>query len=154
METFSRGTLLDELDPWYVTGFVEGEGTFTYSRNGRQMALYFAIKLTEADEPVLDAIRAFFGGIGTIYRVHPSDSASPRSKTKSAIYYRVSRREELLVIVDHFDAYPLRGTKGEAYRVWREMVMLKQRFRKPPRDELHELAIRLSATQVRNRPLH
>src|SRR6266540_3811771 len=33
------------LNPWYVTGLVEGEGTFTYSRSGSHLALYFAVKL-------------------------------------------------------------------------------------------------------------
>jgi hypothetical protein len=153
METFSRGTSLSDLDPWYVTGFVEGEGTFTYSRSGRQMALYFAIKLTELDEPILDDIRAFFGGIGKIYYVQPSDCARPKQgRTKAASYYRVSHREQLPAIVEHFDRYPMRGTKAAAYRIWREMVMLKQRFRNPPRDQLESLAVRLSASQARNRP--
>lgn len=136
-----------------MTGFVEGEGTFTYSRSGRQMALYFAIKLTEADEPILASIRDFFGGIGSIYLVQPRDCAAPaRGRTKAGSYYRVSRRDELLVVVNHFDRYPLRGAKATSYEVWRQMVMLKQKFRKPRRDLLDELAARLSATQVRSRP--
>lgn len=134
METFSRETL-ERLDPWYVTGFIEAQGTFTYSRNGRQMALYFGIKLPEADEPVLQAIRDFFGGIGSIYFVQAGASA----------YYRVCRREQLPVIVEHIDNYPLRSSKRAAYEIWREMVVLKQRFRQPPRDELRLLAEQLSA---------
>ena len=153
METFSRETSVLTIDPWYVTGFAEGEASFTYSRSGRQIALYFSIKLTELDEPILDAIRAFFGGIGTIYFVQPRAAASPMSGySKTASLYRVSRRDQLLVVVDHFDTYPLRGTKAEAYRIWREMVFLKQRFRRPPRERLHELAVRLSAAQTRNKP--
>lgn len=146
METFSRETLLEELDPWYVTGFVEGEGSFTYSRNGRQLALYFGIKLGEADEPILEAIRAFFGGIGSIYHLQPRSEGA-----KGSAYYRVCRHEQLPLIVAHFDAYPLRGSKLSAYRIWREMVVLKQRFRKPSRDELQELAAQLSASYARDR---
>jgi len=140
METFSRGTSIAELDPWYVTGFIEAQGSFTYSRNGRQMALYFGIKLPEVDEPVLHAIRDFFGGIGSIYPVQAGASA----------YFRVCRREQLAVVVDHFDTYPLRGSKRAAYEIWREMVLLKQRFRQPPRDELRLLAEQLSAASGRS----
>lgn len=136
METFSRETLPSELDPWYVTGFVEGAGTFTYSRNGKQMALYFAVKLPEADEPVLQELRDFFGGIGSIYV----------QRGRSSTLYRVCRREQLPVIVEHFDAYPLRGSKAAAYAIWREMVVLKQRFRQPDRDALRDLAAQLSAS--------
>ena len=152
METFSRGTDSTTLDPWYVTGFVEGEGSFTYSRNGRQLALYFGIKLTEADEPILEAIRDFFGGIGSIYYVQPRAGAG--GKGAGAAYYRVCRREQLPVVVEHFDTYPLRGGKLASYRIWREMVLLKQQFRQPDRDELQELAHQLSATQVRSRSSH
>jgi len=148
-ETFSRGT--QGLDPWYVTGFVDGEGAFTFSRNGRQLALYFAIKLTGADKAILDDIRDFFGGIGSIYRVAPRAAPTPASGyTKEAAYYRVCRRDELERIVEHFDRYPLRGVKARAYGIWRQMVILKRDFRKPAREELAELCAQLSAASPRN----
>lgn len=131
---------MNDLDPWYVTGFVEAQGSFTYSRSGRQLAIYFGIKLPEADEPVLHAIRDFFGAIGSIYPVQGGASA----------YFRVCRREQLPVIVDHFETYPLRGAKRGAFEIWREMVLLKQRFRQPPRDQLSLLADQLSAASGRS----
>jgi hypothetical protein len=147
-ETFSRGTQL--LDPWYVTGFVEGEGAFTFSRNGRQMALYFAIKLTGADRALLEDIRAHFG-VGAIYKVAARSAPTPSSGyTKEAAYYRVSRRDDLERVVEHFDRYPLRGVKARSYAIWRQMVVLKREFRKPQRDELERLAAQLSAASPRN----
>src|SRR5262245_23670990 len=117
-ETFSRGT--SGVEPWYVTGFVEGEGTFTFSRSGAQMALYFAIKLTESDRSILEAIQDFFGGIGSIYRVKPRVPRASSGYTKTAAYYRVCRRDELDRVVEHFDSYPLRGSKAASYAIWRE----------------------------------
>lgn len=146
-ETFSRET--PPIDPWYVTGFIEGEGTFTFSRNGRQMALYFAIKLTRSDRPILEAIQDYFGGIGTIYHVKPREPGSRSGYTKTAAYYRVCRREQLDRVVEHFDRYPLRGDKAASFAIWREMVILKRAFRKPT-PGLHELAARLSAVSPRN----
>jgi LAGLIDADG DNA endonuclease family protein len=147
-ETFSRGT--PELDPWYVTGFVEGEGTFTFSRSGPQMALYFAIKLTGSDRTILEAIQAYFGGIGSIYNVKPAAPTQASGYTKSAAYYRVCRSKDLDRVVEHFDTYPLRGSKAASYAIWREMVVLKRAFRKPARPELEALAARLSAASPRN----
>ena len=146
VETFSCGT----LDPHWVTGFTDGEGTFTYSRSGRQMALYFALKLSAVDGPTLEEIQTYFGGIGRIY-----DVKSPRDNsgaTKSAKYYRVSHRDELAVIVDHFDRYPLRTRKRDSYEIWRMMVLLKRKFRAPDREQLDELATKLSSLSVRNQP--
>jgi hypothetical protein len=149
-ETFSRGTGV-ALDPWYVTGFVDGEGAFTFSRSGRQMALYFAIKLTGADLPILEAIRDYFGGVGTIYRVKPRAAPTPASGfTKAAVYYRICRRQDLERVVEHFDRYPLRTGKAASYAIWRQMVALKRDFRKPLREELEQLSAQLSAASSRN----
>ena len=151
MDTFSRETI-SALDPWYVTGFVDGEGAFTFSRNGRQMSLYFAIKLTAIDRPLLLQLQAFFGGIGEIYSVRARGAATAGSgSTRAASYYRVCRRDHLPRVVQHFDAFPLRGAKRASYAVWREMVLLKQRFRQPEREKLEALATRLSAASPRNR---
>ena len=149
MGTFSRGT---SLDPWFVTGFAEGEAAFTYSRSGRQMALYFAIKLTNGERPLLEEIQAFFGGIGKIYSAKARPPTPRSGFTKSAAYFRVCRREELRIVLSHFDQYPLRGSKAGSYAIWRQMVVLKQRFRQPDREQLQELAVSLSSASLRNKP--
>lgn len=138
------------LNPWYVTGLVEGEGTFTYSRSGSHIALYFAVKLTRADDALLLSLQSFFGGAGTIYRVRPRAPTPGAGFTKAATYYRVCRRSELGRIVEHFDAYPLCGSKAASFRIWRLMVLLKQEFPRTSRDRLDLLATRLSATSPRN----
>jgi hypothetical protein len=138
------------MDPWYVTGLAEGEGTFTYSRTGSRLALYFAVKLIRADDALLLSLQAFFGGVGTIYRVRPRRPTPGAGFTKAATYYRVCRRDDLRRIVEHFDAYPLRGTKAASYQIWRLMVLLKREFPKTSRERLEEFAKRLSAASPRN----
>lgn len=128
METFSRGTLAPE----WVTGFCEAAASFTYSRSGRQLALYFAIKLPAADQPLVEDLQAFFS-VGRIYDVGRSS------------YFRVSRRDELMRILDHFDSHPLRSSKRDVYDVWRQMVVAKQDFRHPDRTRLDELATQIKA---------
>jgi len=147
METFSRGT---SLDPWFVTGLAEGLGSFTYSRSGRQLALYFGLKMAVQDEELLEEVRGFFGEAGRLYRVA---RLSPRSDESgaSAVYYRINRRDELPFVVEHFDRFPLRSAKAMAYGIWREMVEIKQEFRKPDRDRLNELVEQLSALGARRR---
>ncbi len=116
------------LSPWFVTGFVDGEGTFTYGRSGKSLALVFAIKLTATDRSLLEKIRKFFGGSGT-------------------------RPVELLRVVDHFDRYPLQGEKRVPYGIWREMVFLKAAYVGGPiPEELDRMARELSRAVPRNRP--
>lgn len=125
-----------------MTGLLEGLGTFTFSRSGRQIAVYLGVKLAASDEALLRSLQSFFGGAGRIYAVPSRDS----------VYYRVSRRLELRHIVTHLDRFPLRGPRARVFRVWREMALQKeQRFRAPDRDSLEKLASQLSATAPRNR---
>lgn len=135
METFSRGT----LDPHWVTGFADGDSSFTYSRSGKQLALYFAIKLTALERPLLEELQTFFAG-GSLFDV-----------ASGGVYFRVQRRDELMRVVDHFDAYPLRSSKKAVYEVWRLMVLAKQQFRNPDRATLDVLADQLTALSARKR---
>lgn len=152
METFSRETA-QQLNPWYVTGLVEGEGSFTFSRSGNHMGLYFAIRLNDQDKELLASIQRFFCGIGYLYPVKAH--ASDKGKTKAACYYRVTCINDLLKIVEHFDNYPLEGLKKRSFQVWRKMVMMKRdNFHKNHSDKLEILAGELSSISPRNQIWH
>lgn len=142
--------IISGLDPWYVTGLAEGEGTFTFSRSGNHLALYFAVKLIRADDALLLSLRDFFGGAGSIYRVRPRRPTPGAGFTKAATYYRVCRRDDLRRIVEHFDTYPLHGAKATSYRIWRLMVLLKREFPRTCRDRVEGFAKRLSAASPRH----
>ena len=130
------------LDPWYVTGFCDGEAAFTYSlqASSQGLSLYFSLKLHDRDRPLLKRIQAYFEGVGQIYSAKdPRPNAGPRA------YYRVSQLDELQVIARHFDQYPLWGWKAKGYSIWRRMLQLKyDHYGHPPHDELIELAHQLS----------
>ena len=128
MDTFSRETLAPE----YVTGLVEGAGSFTFSRSSKQLALYFGLKLQLADRPLLADLQAFFG-VGRIY------------ETGANAYYRVTRHQDLPRVVAHFERYPLRSRKQAAFELWKQMVEAKQSFRRPDREQLEQLAADLRA---------
>ena len=156
MEEPAAGT---DLDPWYVTGLVESGGCFTFSRASRSnlrgkrsnMVLYFAVRLLPAEEALLASLQRFFGGIGTAYRVRPRAASHAAGFTQAASYFRVCRRGELARIVEHFDAYPLKGAKSAAFQIWRLMVLLKLEFPRTSGGELEILATKLSAASPRRR---
>ena len=124
----------EKIPPWYVTGFAEGAGSFTFGRSGKQLLLVFAVRFPESNRPLLESIRRFFRA-GRIYGAGPG------------CYYRINRPTELLRVVDHFDRHPLRGEKQTAYRIWREMVYLRATHHgsRPPK-RLDDLARKLSRT--------
>jgi hypothetical protein len=141
VETFSRET----FDPWWVTGFSDGEASFTYSRSSSQIAMYYAVKLTGSDRLILERLQAFFGA-GKIYQVK---ARSRPGTTKTASMFRVTRTEELKRVVDHFDRYPLQSEKKVVYKLWKDMVELR-RDHGGSRELLDDLAIELSAAVPRN----
>jgi hypothetical protein len=131
----------ESLDPWYVTGLIEGEGSFTYNRSGKSWVMIFAVKLNAKNQHLLDELLVFFG-VGKIYEV---------GGAKASAFYRVSKQEELEQIIDHFERFPLKGAKNASYQLWKQMVELKaQSFRKPPNENLEALAKQLSATSIRS----
>lgn len=141
------------LDPWYVTGFSDGEAAFTYSRAGGSFGIYFAIKQREDNRQIVEELHNFFGGVGQIYRGKESSGAPNSGVTKPYAYYRVTKSSELQRIVEHFDKYPLQSKKKhEAYLAWRAMVMHKKdNYRNIDFNYLSELAGKLSLLNLQSR---
>lgn len=69
----------------------------------------------EKDRALLELIQAFFG-VGKIYK-----------HGKHSIHYRVSSTEDLKVIIDHFDKYPLISQKLADYLLFKQIVEILSR---------------------------
>ena len=143
------------LNPWYVTGFCDGEAVFTYSRTGGTFGLYFAIKQKGDNQQIVESIREYFNYIGYIYKNKGKPVLNKNSDIKPAIYYRVTRINELRIIIDHFDRYPLQSKrKQEPYQVWRDMVIYKiENYRDIDYDTLKALAEKLTDLNLQSRTL-
>jgi superfamily II DNA or RNA helicase len=141
------------LDPWYITGFADGEAAFTYSRAGGSFALYFAVKQRADNQQIIEDIREYFNYVGHIYYGKEAQPTVNSGFSKPYAYYRVTKIDELKTIVDHFDRYPLQSQKKqEAYNAWREMVIHKlENYRNIDYDKLHALAQKLSSLNVQSR---
>ncbi|MDD5427889.1 MAG: LAGLIDADG family homing endonuclease [Candidatus Omnitrophica bacterium] len=141
------------LDPWYVTGFCDGEAAFTYSRARGSFNIYFGIKQREDNQQIIDDLWEYFGYAGAVYRNKESASTKNSGFTNASAYFRVSRIDELAVIISHFDKYPLQSQKkSEAYKIWREMVIHKlENYRNADYDKLRMLAERLSRANLKSR---
>jgi len=143
-----------KLNPWYVTGFCEGEVAFTFSRYENVIrSLYFGIKLTRADQDLIYKLHNFFGA-GRIFKVKSRrpDSRIHSGWSKPALYFRITDTEGLKKVIKHFDEYPPQGLKAESYKIWREMFFVLK-IKKPVNyEKLERLAEKLSAASPRNQP--
>jgi len=107
------------LHPYYITGFIDGEGCFSISMykdsrmlKGWQVKPVFSINLHSKDRKILEAIQITLG-VGKIYK-HGKDS----------IQYRVSSLKNLYVIINHLDKYPLITKKWADYLLFKKSVDL------------------------------
>ena len=95
-------TLESKLNPFYVTGFVDGEGSFILTiikdnkyKSGWRVACRFVISLHKKDIMLLNSIKKFFN-TGSVFYM-----------SKDSAQYRVESSAGLDLIVNHFDEYPL-----------------------------------------------
>ena len=115
------GLSLTLINPWYITGFSDGEGCFHLAVNkhkrfkhGYSLGVSFKIHLHSRDLALLEKIKSYFG-VGNIYKLK-----------KGSIQYQITSINELKVIIDHFDKYPLVTSKWADYLLFKQGVELIQ----------------------------
>jgi len=111
------------LNPFYVTGFCDGESCFlinvqprSYLKLGYNVSLMFKLTLHSRDKVLLENIRNYFGQRGNI-----------TTRKDGSIEYIVSSIKDLEVIIKHFDAYPLITQKWSDYQIFKQTFELIKR---------------------------
>ena len=114
-------TLLQLIEPWFISGFTDAEGCFLIiirkshkSKLGWQLEANFTINLHSRDRDLLNLIQSYFDGAGRI------------SKERSnCCDYTVGSLDQIITkIIPHFDKYPLKTQKYSDYQLFREAVMI------------------------------
>lgn len=111
----------NKLNPYFVTGFTDGEGSFIISvtKNsesslGFRVKAIFSIYLHKKDLELLKLIQSYFDGAGNIGENH-----------KDFCSYTFNSLDDICnILIPHFDKYPLIGNKFADYLLFRKAVML------------------------------
>ena len=106
------------LNPWFVSGLVEGEGCFNVSfsfrkklKVGIETRPSFSISLNQRDLPLLKSVHTFFE-CGAI-RYSKSDRTY---KYESRAISDLTRR-----IIPHFEQHPLVGSKSRDFEIFADI---------------------------------
>lgn len=110
----------NRLNPWFVTGLADAEGTFTVmiDKNskrtlGWRVQAKFQIGLHERDLGLLLQIQQYLGGIGSI------------GKSGNMVFYSVSNIKDLTnIIIPFFSKYPLLTQKAADFLLFKTIVNL------------------------------
>ncbi len=116
------------MNPWFFTGFADAESSFSifiqrndkYKTNWRINAI-FAIALHIKDTKLLENIQSFLG-VGKLHK-----------HGKNSVQYRVESINDLQIIIDHFDKYPLVSAKIADYILFKKafyIIKLKEHLTK------------------------
>ena len=111
----------ERLNPWFVTGLVEGEGCFSVSFNRRRRLKIgietrpsFSISLSKRDYKLLELIRDYFGCGGIRF-----------CRSDRTYKYEIRNVTEIAKkIIPHFEKYPLQGKKREDFEKFKKIVQM------------------------------
>lgn len=128
------------LDPWYITGFVEGEGTFHIAfyrdpgmKQGVKVIPEFHVNQSYLRLQTLQAIKRFFD-CGYIKENH---KGSARDTT---YVYVVRDREDLLKkIIPFFERYPLLSLKQRSFRIFAYIVRMVHEGKHREREGIEQI---------------
>nr|YP_010183840.1 hypothetical protein LI437_mgp29 [Coccidioides posadasii]QVG61963.1 hypothetical protein [Coccidioides posadasii] len=126
----SKNNKTIELDPNWVTGLVDAEGSFivfiklnSSNNKVKQVQLSFEINLHVKDLDLLYKLKSFFGEAGSISILSTKDTRLKITNLKEIYQY----------LIPHFKEYPLQGMKKLDYDLWvqcAELVLNKEHLQK------------------------
>jgi len=119
---------ISHINPWFWTGLIDAEGSFSViidRKEGRKLGWRvepkFQIGLHTRDTNLLLLLQNYLGGIGNIYVNSSRDLAN----------YIISSKKDLIILINHFDNYPLLSKKLADYILFKKvvkMIMNKDHF--------------------------
>ena len=117
--------LISSINPWYITGFVEGEGTFHIAiyedklmKQGIKIIPEFHVNQSQLRSITLEAIKKYFdcGYIKINHRSNPKDDT---------LVYVVRNNQDLREkIIPFFEKYPLLSKKQESFKIFSQIVWM------------------------------
>lgn len=142
------------LEPWFITGLVDGEGCFSVSftlrrkfNTGIETRPSFSISLNQKDLPLLKSVHSYFGCGGLRY-----------SKSDRTYKYEVRSVPDLVTyVIPHFKSYPLRGAKLQDFLRFEEIckqVRSNLHLNKTFLKEIIERAYQMNPSGKRKHELH
>lgn len=130
MKNLKNSLVSSALLDWYITGLVDGEGSFgvSISKNASRSLGYivnitFEIALQASDKHILVKLKDYFG-VGGIYN-HGSDMYR----------YKVSSIKDINnVIIPHFDKFPLVTQKKADFHTFKQIISILSKGPLKPTD--------------------
>ena len=110
----NHNELMSKMNPWFLTGFSDGEASFILyiqktnnTKIGWASWVAFEINLSGKDLSILKSIKSYLG-VGGI-----------NQKSDGTCVYYVRQFQDISILIDHFDKYPLITQKFADYLLFK-----------------------------------
>ena len=120
-----QGRLRERLKPWFICGFVDGEGSFHIAiyqdpsmKLGWKPIPEFHVSQRITSRSVLDRLVEYFG-CGYVKANHKKNP-----KDVTYVYVVRDRQDLLMKIIPFFERYHLQTEKNEDFRIFAKVVRL------------------------------
>jgi len=118
-----------KLNPWYVSGFIDGEGSFSIGigkhktlKRGIEVRCQFEIELRADDREILERICITLG-CGRLY-----DCSYERYGWYPHVKYKIGSTKEIEEFLFPFlDRYPLQAKKAKDCQIFKEVIQMYRR---------------------------
>ncbi|OGY44162.1 MAG: hypothetical protein A3B89_01890 [Candidatus Buchananbacteria bacterium RIFCSPHIGHO2_02_FULL_40_13] len=111
------------INPWYITGFVEGEGTFHIAiyrdpkmKYGIKIIPEFHINQSYLRQETLQQIKTYFK-CGYIKHNHKTND-----RDDTLVYVVRNRNDLMQKIIPFFEKYPMLSKKQESFLIFKQIV--------------------------------
>ena len=128
------------LDPNFVTGFIDAEGSWVISiqkepknKTGWTIKSRLSISLHKKDIAILEQIKIYFKGVALRDEVLTRSvlgcfAGNISKEGKNVVQYRVASLRDLInIVIPHFDKYPLITKKKADFILFKQVVELMNR---------------------------
>jgi hypothetical protein len=143
------------LDPWWIVGFVDGEGCFSISilknlttKAKVQVFPEFVVTQGAKSLSVLEALQQYFG-CGKIYENRRTDN-----HRENLYRYCVRSKQDLQTkIIPFFDDYHLKTAKNNDFLVFKQVISIiekKDHLRTVGLDSIRTLVATMNRRKIRN----
>lgn len=119
--TLSNNNKTNNLNPKFITGLVDAEGSFIISVCKRsklkkynwKVQASLQIRMNSKDLALLVLVQHFFKYIGSFYH----------NKKTNTVNYSITKLSDLVnIIVPHFNKYPLHSAKSIDFKLWAQCI--------------------------------
>jgi len=118
----------ERLNPWWIVGFVDGEGCFSVStfknktcKSGYQTLFEFVVTQAQTSQKAMEAIKSFFD-CGNIYINRRYDNHH-----QHLLRYCVRKQSDLKEkIIPFFQKYPLQSAKKQQFEIFCKKLLDKE----------------------------